>query len=67
MSSDNGIVITKTEGGFEVYEWFGEGENYSPLGTFPTIEEAIVCGQSVYTEYGLSFELGSPTDSKEAE
>ena len=58
MSADNGIVIVKTASGYEVNEWFGDGDSYSPLGTFETIEEAIVCGQRENTEYGLSFDLG---------
>ncbi len=65
MSADNGIHITKTELGYEVEEWFGGDDNYSTRGTFPTLEEAIDHGQSLQTEYGLSFDLSlkSPFDA----
>jgi hypothetical protein len=58
MSSDNGILIVQTgDDDYEVTEWFGEGENYSPLGTYPTLEAAINYAQTQHTEYGLSFVL----------
>jgi hypothetical protein len=61
LSADNGMTIIKTERGYEVMEWFGDGGNFSPRGVFSTLEEAIAKAQSEYTEYGLSFDLGEET------
>jgi hypothetical protein len=55
------MTIIKTERGYEVMEWFGDGGNFSPRGVFSTLEEAIAKAQSEYTEYGLSFDLGEKT------